>query len=213
MNTIELWQHLRAHGPIAELDFVFDIGRIERELAAFHENWTQYNPYKPRISRQGLSVTSLDGGLTGDPDLSSLAMYNRDRGTNFRETDFTRPTPAYEKVSGIRPILDFYSQYLARSHFIRLNMGGFFPPHRDDPRMDEHSTFRVLVPLSHCEKNEFVFLLEDERVWLEPGHAYFVDTAKVHSVFSFVDNSIQLVLNVRMCEDSLRRTLEKIRYR
>ena len=36
--------------------------------------WVQYNPRK-NIDREGLSITSLDGGLSGYPDLDSLYDY------------------------------------------------------------------------------------------------------------------------------------------
>ena len=121
--------YLSSLGDIVPLDFTIDITKVKKELKQFENDWKQYNPRKS-IDRQGLSITSLDGGLSGIPDLDSLFLYNQKYNTNITEKEINIKTDVANKVSAIHPILDIFKT-LGRSHFIRLNSGGFFPPHRD----------------------------------------------------------------------------------
>lgn len=138
--------------------------------------WVQYNPRK-NIARWGSSLTSLDGGTSGIPDLDSLYEYNKENGTSYREVDFQMRTPAYKKY--------FYSldQHfdIGRSHIIRLGSGGFFPPHRDL----DLSTFRVLYTIKGCEQNNFILILNGQVMPLRDKHWYYMNTKMPHSVFSF----------------------------
>ena len=53
----------------------------------------------------------------------------------------------------------------------------------------------------NCDPGQFVFLYEDKKLSLEPGRPYFVNTRKEHSVFSYVDDCVQCVLNVPLTVD------------
>ncbi|MBX3032387.1 MAG: hypothetical protein KF865_00555 [Bdellovibrionaceae bacterium] len=75
IKRLLLLQAMSALGPAVELGFHIDAGQFERDLQAFQGDWKPYNPRK-NIARQGLSLTSLDGGLGGIPDLDSLMEYN-----------------------------------------------------------------------------------------------------------------------------------------
>ena len=54
-------------------------------------DYVRYNPRKP-IDRWGLSVTSLDGTMSGIPDLDSIREYNIENDTKYEEEDFNVPT-------------------------------------------------------------------------------------------------------------------------
>jgi len=185
--------HLSSLGDIVPLDFRIDISKLEKELEPFVSYWKTYNPRKPN-NRQGLSITSLDGKLSGIPDLDSLYEYNKQNNTNITEANINVKTPVASDISVIQRLLDTFAT-LGRSHFIRLNRGGFFPPHRDGKILDV-TCFRILTMCQNCEPGQFVFLYEDKKITLEPGRPYFINTRKEHSVFSYVDNSVQCVLNV-----------------
>ena len=58
----DLILHLASLGDVVPLDFTLDVDLIQEQLKPFDDEWKQYNPRKPN-DRQGLSITSLDGGL------------------------------------------------------------------------------------------------------------------------------------------------------
>ena len=108
--------HLSSLGDIVPLDFTIDIKKLKDELSLFDNDWKQYNPRKPN-NRQGLSITSLDGGLSGVPDLDSLFEYNKQNGTEISEVNINVKTPVASNISVIQPLLNTFDT-LGRSHFI-----------------------------------------------------------------------------------------------
>lgn len=191
--------HLSNLGDIVPLSLSIDIRQTKEELQYFNNEWKQYNPRKPN-ARQGLSITSYDGQLSGVPDLDSLVEYNLLNNTQIKEVDINVRTPVAEKVQSINSLLNMFDT-LGRSHFIRLNQGGFFPMHRDSKLLDINC-FRVITLCHNCSRNQFVFIYEDKVLNLKPGVPYFINTRKVHSVFSYVDDSVQCVLNVPLTEEN-----------
>jgi len=138
-------------------------------------DWKQYNPRK-NIARWGASITSLDGKLSGIPDLDSIYEYNKIHNTNHTESSFNHPTENFK-------YFDFLTQHfdLGRSHFLKLGQGGFFPPHRDfDP-----ATFRIIYTISGCEEHNLVWILNGQVLRLQNHKWYYINTKMIHSVFSF----------------------------
>ncbi len=198
-------------GEICPLDFRrLNFVHLYNELREFDSCWNQYNPYKPSIARMGLSVTSLDGGLSGRPDLYSLREFYRQEGALYKESDFKVPTLVYKKCSEAHPVLDHFRSYLGRSHFLRLGQGGFFPPHRDGAGGEDVDTFRVLVPLRGTRSDNFVFLFENQRVHLEPGQAYYINTLRKHALYAFNSPADLLILNVAIAHESLDLLLKRL---
>lgn len=138
--------------------------------------WVQYNPRK-NIQRWGASLTSLDGGVSGVPDLDSLYEYNKQHGTNYTEKDFKFPTPAYKQYFSF--LDDKFN--LGRSHIIRLGTGGFFPYHRDF----DADTFRLVYTIQGCESHNLVWIVNGQVIKLENKRWYYINTKMIHSVFSF----------------------------
>lgn len=191
-------------GNVFELDFSLDAVTIEREIEPFADNWQQYNPYKPKNPRTGLSITSLDGGLSGKPDLYSLREYYQREGKLYRERDFSTPTPVYEACKSIQPLLNHFRPYLGRTHFLRFEAGGYFPPHRDGAGADETDTFRIFVPLHGVSRSNFAFLYNEERLVLEIGCTYFINTLVNHSLFAFAPVTV-MVCNVVLNHETVKR--------
>ncbi len=154
--------------------------------------YKQYNPRK-KINRLGLSLTSLDGGVSGIPDLDSIPEYNKENNTQLRETDFSVKTPVFtaelqHKMAGFEP-------YIFRSHILKLNPGGFFPPHRD--QITELNSFRIIIPLKNSVINGVYFLSENRILSWEEGRFYFLDTVKSHCLFNASSKSCYwLVFNI-----------------
>jgi hypothetical protein len=174
-------------------------------INSLNENfdWVQYNPRK-NIDREGLSITSLDGGLSGRPDLDSLYDYYKTTGIVVKEKDFNIKTIVYDYF---KQSLDPIKEFLGRTHVIRLNSGGFFPPHRDNKHSNIES-FRLFLPLNYNTQQHY-FLLENNKLEFNNGVMYFIDTAKMHTVFNTSTKPFYfVVVNVILNNNSIDKTLE-----
>jgi hypothetical protein len=182
-------------GDVIELqDPNFNLAQMKQVLSE-SEHWKHYNPRKPEIKRFGLSVTSANGGYSGIPDLDSLREFNMLNLTKFTEKDFSRRTPIANELTGLSEFLDIWSPALGRTHFLKLDKGGFFPPHRDNGLTLPASVARIIVPINWNHRTS-VWIQDGKILDLREGKAYFVNTSKEHSLFSFADDTILLVLNV-----------------
>ena len=187
-------------GDVIQLkDQHFDLPKM-RAILDNSPHWAPYNPRKP-IARFGLSLTSADGGYSGIPDLDSLREYNILNGTDYSEKSFRKRTPIVDEL-GLTNFLDLWDPWLGRVHVLRLDAGGFFPPHRDNGLVIPPNTVRILVPI-RWEQNNSVWIQDGKLLNLVEGVAYFVNTTKEHSVFSFKDNTLLLVLNVIVTSETI----------
>lgn len=197
-------------GDVIRLNMSIDLDKFSTEIVEFDNDWKQYNTQKPHIKRLGLSITSLDGGMSGRPDLESLLTQSSMSGIDYTENMFTTPTEAYRRCESLHPILSIFDNgTLGRSHILKLNSGNYFPIHRDSYRLDE-CNFRVIVPLLNCEEHNWVFILDNNLIKFIPGVPYVVNTRKMHTVFSMTDNCQMLVLNVKCNIDSMTSVLKNL---
>lgn len=197
-------------GNVVELDFpAWDVVKIT-EICNKHPGWKYYQPHKLGYNRYGLSVTSLDGGFSGEPDLYSLREYRKMHGKSYNEIDFKARTNIVEFIPELNNFLDFWEPSLGRCHFLKLNRGGFFPPHRDNGAIVDVPTFRILVPINNFGTNDMKWIQEEQILNLRLGHTYFINTSRLHSLFSFVDNCLMLVLNVNQSPEILSKMVKKI---
>ena len=196
-------------GNVIEFDFpLWDTGRTQSILDK-HPGWVRYQPHKPN-NRWGLSVTSLDGGFSGEPDLYSLRDWNDMNGTTYWDADFKARTNVVEFIPELNPFLDFFGSSLGRVHFLKLNAGGFFPPHRDNGAIVDSPTFRILVPINNFGKNQMKWIQEEEVLPLEIGRTYFINTTRPHSLFSFTDDCTMLVLNIIATNEMLDKLVRRV---
>lgn len=155
-------------------------------------NWKQYNPRK-KISRFGCSITSLNGEDTGIPDLDSIPEYNKINGTAFSETSFKIPT------KHASPFNYFLSNFeVGRSHYLKLDSGGFFPWHRDN----DPETFRIIYTIKNCESNNLLWIEDEKLLHLKNHNWYYINTHKKHCVFS-LGGSVFAVFNVLYTDDNI----------
>lgn len=159
--------------------------------------WVPYNPRKT-ISRWGASLTSLDGAISGIPDLDSLYEYNKEKGSNYREKDFSVPTSQFEPFKFLTAHFD-----LGRSHIIKLGSGGFFPYHRD---MDSE-TFRLIYTIAGCEESNLVWIQGEQVVKMQNAKWYYINTKMVHALFSFFGSEFavfNIILNSKAKESLVK---------
>lgn len=196
-----LYSTLTRFGDYYPLSISYSIGSLIEDLNK-NFNWVQYNPRKA-INREGLSITSLDGGLSGKPDLDSLYEYYFETGIALGESDFNVKTSVYPYFEKWLSPLE---KYLGRTHVIRLHNGGYFPPHRDNKNSSIKS-FRLFLPLNYNSKR--FFMLEDSRMHFENGSMYFIDTAKMHTLFNTDEQPFYFVVaNIVLTEESVHDTLK-----
>lgn len=161
--------------------------------------WVQYNPRK-NIDRWGASITSLDGGVSGVPDLDSLLEFNKLNNTKHKETDFKTLTEQGMPFDFLTKDFD-----LGRSHFIRLGTGGFFPYHRDV----SSDTFRLIYCVSGCDENNFIWLQNRQTLKLQNNNWYYINTRMAHATFSFF-GSVFAVFNINNNEKSYKSLLNHL---
>ena len=197
-------------GEVVELDFPkMDLNKV-KEVCDKHPGWKEYQPHKKPNNRWGLSVTSLDGGFSGEPDLFSLREWHKIHGVSYTENDFQKRTQMCALLPELDEFLNFWGKDLGRTHFLRLDQGGFFPPHRDNGAIVNVPTFRIVVPIYNFGINDMKWIQDEKPIRLDLGATYFVNTSRIHSVFSFVNNCLMLVLNVGASEEILNKMVKKV---
>lgn len=209
--SIELYHYLNVYGTSYETKH--KLPKPAEFVKWTEENFTyvRYN-HRKNIQRYGLSITSLDGGVSGIPDLDSLLEYNKENNTRYREKDFKVFTP----VSEYKPLKDLIEPIrndIFRSHILKLESSGYFPPHRDFYGM-EIDSFRLLIPLVNCNPPSLTFIIDDKvQQWIH-GTVYFIDTAKMHYLFNAsADPAYMIVLNVDLTENAINYVTKNLKYR
>lgn len=208
LEQIQSHQALLSLGKKASLMQYVDVLCINQIISDFEKYFVYYNPRKKGYNRYGLSLTSKDGGLSGVPDLDSLIEYNKEHGTDFNESDFRKWTPLLKACKALQEAMSPFNKYMARSHVLRLNRGGFFPFHRDGYGFNA-KTFRLIISLCRSE-NQYVFLLDNENFFFSPGRLYFINTQLAHCIFSFEDRSDFVVFNIDFCRESVQTLINNL---
>ena len=205
---LQLYQQLFIYGDVIPLSFVVDLALFEKEIRQFDNNWVIYNKHKGFNGRHGLSITSLDGGMSGEPDLQSLYEYAQNTGNNVSENQFCEPTEAFRKISSLHPLLTYFTGGLGRCRVIRFKNGGYFPPHRDQSiQFQVPDYFRILVPLNNSGRNSFYFIYDDKKIVYEPGRAYLFNALKEHSVFSFQDDVYTFAMSLQLNQKNIEQVI------
>ena len=205
-----LFDTIARYGDIIPLNYKLDYKKFEEGLKLFDDKWVQYNPRK-NIPRYGLSITSLDGGFSGRPDLDSLKEYNIEHNLNLDEPDFKTLTPIWPYVESV---LSKFKNHLGRTHIIKMSAGGQFPSHRDHYDR-EIPTCRLFIPIYNCNPPFNYFILDDNLLRFDHGRLYFLNTCKEHIVFTSGrggnQQSMFIVANLILTEESTDLILHNMR--
>lgn len=189
----------------------FRANRIMEELEQFKDDWKPYNIRKPN-NRWGLSITSLDGGLGGIPDLDSLYEYNKKHNVEIKNQDISTYTEVYEKSPTLQNIIDPWKPWLGRCHFLKLNAGGYFPEHYDINKLDySYDDIRLIAFVNNTSKYTMKFLYEDRLMEVENGSLYWFNASKRHSVFSMQDDCIMIVFCLKFDEKLFETIIDQYR--
>ena len=194
----KLEYYLFALGNIIPLNIHIDCKVIKEDISHYSAHFKPYNPRKNGYNRYGLSLTSLDGGFSGVPDLDSLFEYNKINKTSYGEPSFRKTTPLFQSSSALKAALNPFKGLLGRSHILKLDKGGFFPPHRDL----SDTSFRLFIPL--VDSPHYVFILNEQKISFRTGQLYCLNTKLPHSLFSFTDDSLFIILNIDLNRNSIQ---------
>ena len=199
MSSFEyFYYHLFSFGNVIPVNIHVDSKGLTQNISQYEEHFKAYNPRKKGFNRFALSITSLDGGFSGIPDLDSIYEYNQENKTNYEECDFREPTPLFKSSESLKTALQPFEGAIGRSHILKLDKGGFFPPHRD-PSLKSFRLFFSLTPL-----NNYMFVLNEKKLSLQKNQLYCLNTRLAHSLFSFQDNSLFAVFNIDLSESSIK---------
>jgi hypothetical protein len=171
----------------------FNSGKLLDDINQYADEWKPYNVKKPN-NRWGLSITSLDGKLSGIPDLDSLSEYNNRHGTTLTNHDINTYTNVYSTSLELQKIIEPWKPWLGRCHYLKLNSGGFFPEHYDINKLDyTYEDVRLVGFVNRNSKDTMKFIYEDTVMNVKEGSLYYFNASKRHSVFSMSDDCIMLV--------------------
>ncbi len=198
LNTMSDW---------IELNPGFKKDKLLEELKPFKNDWKKYNPTKIN-NRWGLSVTSIDGGLHGVPDLASLRDWELQTGEVVHNHDLNVPTPVWEQCPTLQQILEPWKPWLGRCHFLRMDRGSFFPEHFDINKEDYSYDEVRFVGFVKCNEYDFKWIYDDKVIKGRPGTLWYFNGNKRHSVFSFKDDMILLVMCLKFDKDLFKKILD-----
>lgn len=195
-----LWYSLVNLGAVVKTKWRLDPHGVEQQIEQFKDNWCPYNVKKDTVNnRWGLPVTSQTGEVMDNYHLNSFGYMQRYHDAKLHESDFAVPTSVYHSVPDIKKLVDEFRPDIGRVHLLRVDKGGFFPPHRDFHGVSPEY-FRMIAVFGRCSPENYVQMIDGRPVYLEPGWLYFVNFQLDHSVFSFSDNLYSLILTVKLNE-------------
>lgn len=198
MERAIYWNSLCNLGDYVKLKIPFDEVAVLQGLEQFKENWTPYNQKKDTVNnRWGLPITSFDGDVMSNFHLNSFGYMQKYHSVEMKEESFRTPTQVYHAIPALANLVDTFAPDIGRVHLLRVDKGGFFPPHRDFAGVGPEY-FRLLAVFGNCTDFNYVQTLNDQIFRPERGHLYFVNFQLNHSVFSFSDNLYSLILTVKL---------------
>ena len=198
MEDIRCEMQLQAIGDWAPLDIKIDKKLFNDELKQFDEKWVPYLRREGVTNdREGLLLVGAEGDSVGD-SLSMPEVRKRlgeKPGERILEKDLSYPTEAYHKLTALHPIFNVFES-LGRCMLVKLNKGGWFPPHRDSPYLSR-DCFRIVGFLNdNCGHQGFQWVHDYRPVDIEPMRLYYADTRKTHRTAAWDDGLIHLVMNI-----------------
>lgn len=180
-------------GPFEPLRIKIDLGQYMQEIEQFNNDWVDYLPRTDRPNnRKALTLMNLPGKT--HKDAPSLAEASYAAGRRLSETEFNQPTEVYHACKSLHPFLETF-QPLGRTFVVRCDTGGYFVPHRDHPSMPR-DVFRLIVFLNNVGPDQYDWIMDGRKMFIQPGQVYYVNTRMTHRTISWVDNSQHLILNI-----------------
>jgi hypothetical protein len=194
-------------GPFEPLKIHINLGQYMQEISQFDNDWVDYLPRTDRPNnRRALTLTNLPGKT--HKDVPSLAQASYAAGRMLSELEFNEKTEVYKACTSLQPFLDQW-QPLGRTFIVQCNTGGYFVPHRDHPSMPR-DVFRLIVFLNNVGPLQYDWLMDDRKMYIQPGQVYYVNTRMTHRTISWVDNSQHLILNIAFSTENVAKVIANL---
>lgn len=194
-------------GPFEPLNIRVDLGQYMQEISQFDQDWVDYLPRTDRPNnRRALTLTNLPGKT--HRDVPSLAQASYAAGRRLSELEFSEPTDVYRACTSLQPFLQMFEP-LGRTFIVQSNTGGYFVPHRDHPSMPREC-FRLIAFLNNCGPLQYDWLMDDRKMYIQPGQVYYVNTRMTHRTISWVDNSQHLILNIPFNTENVSKVIANL---
>lgn len=198
LERAALWNGLLGMGSFVKTKWQINPWQVEQQLEQFKDNWCPYNAKKDTVNnRWGLPVTSHTGDIMDNYHLNSFGYMQEYHDAKMKEEDFTVPTSVYHAIPDIKKLVDIFAPDIGRVHILRVDKGGFFPPHRDFAGASPEY-FRLITVFGRCSPENYAQIVDGKLIYPEAGWTYFSNTQLDHSVFSFSDNLYCLILTVKL---------------
>lgn len=196
-------------GDFEPLNFHINTGQFMNEIAQFKDDWVDYLPRTDRPNnRKGLTVTNLPGA--GHRGVPSAAQAMQMLGRPVSEMEFNEKTDVYHACPSLHHLIDTF-QPVGRTFLVRCDTGGYFVPHRDHPSLPR-TVLRLAVFLNNCAPLQYDWLMDDKKLAIEPGRAYYINTRKTHRTISWVDGSIHLIMNIPFNPDTIGKIIANLQH-
>lgn len=194
-----LWSSLTSLGSYVKLNISIDEHQVLDQLSQFNDNWCPYNTHHEFINRWGLPITSKSGDIMDICHLENYSYLQEYHDKNINESEFSVPTEVYYAIPEIKKVVDIFSPDIGRVHLLKVDKGGYFPPHRDFIGYSPEY-FRIICVFGNCSETDYVQMLHDQPFRPSSSNLYFVNFQLNHSVFSFTDGLYNLIITVKLNE-------------
>lgn len=196
-------------GHVVPLNLTVDLHRLQQELEKYRDQWAPYLPRSDRMnSREGLSLFGLPGDTLQDG--ISFPQVRARGGEHLTELDCNTPTEVFRHCQSLHPLFDYFSP-VGRSFLVRCNKGGWFYPHRDHPALFRPS-MRIIVFCRNSKAGDYDWIMEDRKLSIEEGRAYYINTRLVHRTMSYQDESIHLIMNIPVTWKNAERVVKALQF-
>ena len=186
-----LWSSLCNLGSYAKLNLYFKESDILEDIKPYEQYWTPYNSKKDVVNnRWGLPITSNTGLVSDNMHLNSFGYMKRDLGIELHESNFNKLTEVYHNSPELKRMIDIFNPDIGRIHLLRVNQGGYFPPHRDFPGLAPEY-FRITAMFGNCSDFNYSMHLHDQIFMPERNHLYFVNYQQNHILFPILNIYLQ----------------------
>jgi hypothetical protein len=191
-------------GDYFPLNIWIDVKKLSEELSAYDGKWRPYLQREGRVNnREGLCLVGLEGDTPFDS--FSIPEARKRTGRPLMDRDFTAPTELYRHCRSLHPLLEYFSP-LGRTMFVKCNEGGWFAPHRDG-KWIFRDCFRLIVFCKNCGHENYDWYMNNQKLRLEEGRVYYINTRLQHKTVSYTNDSIHLIMNVPVTLENVLKLL------
>lgn len=196
-------------GDFVPLNIKINTQKLMVELEPFKGKWPQYLPRPDRPNnRTGLTLTTLPGKTWQDSP--SLAEASYEAGRRISELEFNQPTEVYDSCKSLQPLFTRFPQ-VGRTFFVNCGIGGYFVPHRDHPGLPR-DVFRLAVFVNNCDPYQYDWLMDHEKLNIETGRVYYINTRRTHRTISWTPDSIHLIMNIPLTTENVARVIGSLQH-